>query len=91
MSKWYFSFALSLKWDSASQMETMKQCISQNNLSQQIRMVQYWVYWLILILIQSHHTWDGYIFSIAKLCPFFLLYYLNSDASFALHDKHLIM
>ena len=45
-----------------------------NKLFQQMTMLQYWVYLLILILIQSHHT----IFNIAKLYPFFLLPYLNS-------------
>ena len=89
MSKWYLSFVPSLKWDSASQMEIMKQCIHQNNLFQQMIMLQYWVYWLILILIQSHHTWPGHIFNIAELYPFFLLSYLNSDVFSEFYLEHL--
>ena len=61
ISKWYLSFVPSLSWDSASQIEIMKQCILQKNLLQQMTMLQNLIYWLILILIQSHHTWHGYI------------------------------
>ena len=77
MSKWYLPFVLSLKWDWALQMEIMKQCIPQNKLFQQLIMLQYWVYWLILMIVQSNHTWHGHIFNIAKLYLFFLLSYLN--------------
>ena len=52
-------------------MKIMKQCIPQKNIFQQMTMLQYWVYWLILILIQSHHTWHGHIFNVAKLYSFF--------------------
>ena len=91
MSKWYLSFVLSLNWDSALQMEIMKQCIPQNNIFEEMTMPQYWVYWLIFILIPSHHRWHGYIVNIAKLYPFFLLSYINSDVFSTLHDKHLSM
>ena len=37
--------------------------------------------------VSSHLTWV--IFNRAKLCPFFLLPYLNSDVFSALHVKHL--
>ena len=88
---WYFPFVPSVNWDLASQMEIMKQCIPEKSLFQQMTMLQYWVYWLILILIQCNHTWHGYIFNIAKLYPFFLLSCLNWDVFSALHDKHLSM
>ena len=91
MSKWYLSFVPQLNWDSALEIKIMKQWIPQNNLFQQMTMLQYWVYWLILILIQSHHTWHGYIFNIAKLYSFFLLSYLNPDVFSAMPDEHLSM
>ena len=84
MSKWYHLFVVSLKWDSASQIEIVKQRIPQNNIFQQMTLLQYWVYWLILILIQSRHTWYGHIFNIAKRYPFVLLSYLNSDFFFCI-------
>ena len=90
MSKWYLSFVLPLNLKSASQIEVMNKCITQNNLFYYMAMLQYWVYWLILILSQSHHTWCGYIFNIAKLYSFFLLSYFNSVFS-ELDDEHLSM
>ena len=89
ISEWYLSFLPSSNWDSASQIEIMKQCIPQNNLFQQMTMLQYWAYWPILILTQFHHTWHRYIFNMAKLYPFFSLTYLNSDVFSALHNEHL--
>ena len=91
MSKWYLSSVPSLKWGSTSQMEIMKECVPQNNLFQQMTMLQYWVYWLILFLIKFHQTWHGHIFNKAKLYPFFLLSYLNSDGFSALQLEHLSM
>ena len=41
-------------------------------------MLQYWVYWLILILIHSHSIWHGHFFNIAKLYPFFLHSFFKS-------------
>ena len=91
MSKSYLWFVPSLKWDSASQTEIMKQCVPQNNLFQQITMLQYGVHWLILFLIKSHHTLHGHFLNIAKLYPFFLLPYLNSDVFIAFHLEHMSM
>ena len=91
MSKSYLWFVPSLKWDSASQTEIMKQCVPQNNLFQEITMLQYGVYWLILFLIKSHHTLHGHFLNIAKLYPFFLLPYLNSDVFIAFHLEHMSM
>ena len=44
MSMWYLSFVPSLNWDSASQLEIMKQYIPQNNNFQQMTRLQYQVY-----------------------------------------------
>ena len=91
MIKLYLLFVPSLKWGSILQIEIRKQCRPQNNLFHQVTMQQYWVYRLILILIQSHDTRHGRIFNIAKLYPFFLLSYLNSDVLFALHLEYMSM
>ena len=73
-------------------MEIMKKWINTTiNIFQQMTKLQNCVYWFILILFQSHHTWYGDIFNITKLYSFFLLFYLKTDVFSALYDKHLSM
>ena len=59
-------------------MEIVKKCISQNNIFQRMIMLQYWVYWLILILMQIRHARHSYIFNIGtqrKKCPYSELFW----------------
>ena len=67
-------------------MEIMKKCIPQNNIFQQMIMLQYWVYWLILILMQIRHAWHSYIFNIGtqrKKCPYSELFWFAFFSAFS--------
>ena len=56
MSKWYYSFVLSLKWDCITNgnHEAMH---TKNNLFQQMTLLQYWVNWFWFWFSPSHMTW----------------------------------
>ena len=59
--------------------------ILQDSIFQSMTILQYWVYWLLLVLIQYHHTRDGYFlysYTLPMALPIFIIIVLSQLCCF---------